>query len=176
MPWQRVCLFEYTQPIELPEHVLYKLHRYAMAQVTQSDFDPIKTLRKLNKLAHQKPNKLIEMVKYTKALPQSSIQHQLMLFVLLCRILSIPTRYVRGYVKQFSFTKHYHFKVHLWAEVYLPYIGWIGFDPKYYRLANQTYIRCAVFTHFSQCGESIIDDRIDINRPQKKLSELSLTN
>lgn len=175
MPWQRVCLFEYTQPAELPEHIVYKLHRYAMFQADQSHFDPIKTIRKLNKIAYQQPAKLLDLLKGTKVLSDNRNQQKLILFVLLCRVLSIPTRYVRGYVKQFSFVGQYQFKIHLWAEVYIPYVGWIGFDPKCYRLVDHNYIRCAVFASVYQDVNQCQSSNKYENRPNSKLVEISLS-
>ena len=53
------------------------------------------------------------------------------LFICLTRLLSIPARYRMGYIYTGG---DYENKIqsdatHAWAEVYLPWTGWFGFDP-----------------------------------------------
>lgn len=47
------------------------------------------------------------------------------LFITLCRILNIPSRYNEGYTTRGSNL------LHNWPEVYFPNIGWVYFDPMY---------------------------------------------
>jgi transglutaminase-like putative cysteine protease len=63
----------------------------------------------------------------------------------LCRAVNIPARYASGYLyngprdvlvgSQAS---------HAWAEIYLPQVGWIGFDPTNNTLADERYAKIAV--------------------------------
>ena len=73
------------------------------------------------------------------------------LFICLAQLLNVPARYRVGYIYT---GKDYQGQVrsdasHAWAEVYLPQIGWYGFDP-----ANGTatghvdYVRVATGRHY----------------------------
>lgn len=63
----------------------------------------------------------------------------------LCRAAGVPARYASGYLyngprdclvgAQAS---------HAWAEVFLPVVGWIGFDPTNNTLADDRYVKVAV--------------------------------
>lgn len=63
-----------------------------------------------------------------------------------CRVLSIPARYVSGYV--FGGGEGPSMRgldaSHGWCEVYLPGVGWRGFDPTNNVLANDCYVKLAV--------------------------------
>ena len=50
------------------------------------------------------------------------------ILIQLCRIASIPCRYVSGYVFATGRLRGAS-ATHAWAEIYLPYYGWIGLDP-----------------------------------------------
>jgi len=63
----------------------------------------------------------------------------------LCRSLGIPTRYVSGYL--FDGGNHAirgDHASHAWCEIYLPNLGWFGFDPTNNQLADDRYIKVAV--------------------------------
>ncbi len=63
----------------------------------------------------------------------------------LCRSLGIPTRYVSGYL--FDGGNHAlrgDHASHAWCEIYLPELGWFGFDPTNNQLADDRYIKVAV--------------------------------
>ena len=63
----------------------------------------------------------------------------------LCRAADIPARYASGYLYNGPLD---HLKgaqaSHAWAEVYLPTLGWVGFDPTNNTLADERYIKIAV--------------------------------
>ena len=67
------------------------------------------------------------------------------LFICLCRLLSIPSRYRMGYIYT---GKDYENQAqgdasHAWIEVYLPFLGWRGFDPTNGTVVSQDHIRVA---------------------------------
>ena len=73
------------------------------------------------------------------------------LFICLARLLSIPARYRVGYI----YTGGYENKVqsdasHAWAEVYLPWRGWLGFDPTNGVVVGLDHVRVA-------CGRNYRD-------------------
>ena len=61
-------------------------------------------------------------------------------------LLSLPARYRMGYIYTGA---NYANKIqseasHAWAEVYLPYLGWRGFDPTNGCRASQDHVRVAI--------------------------------
>ena len=50
------------------------------------------------------------------------------LFIDVCRSLNIPSRFVSGYYIPEELGKE-EVELHAWAEVFIPGIGWMGFDP-----------------------------------------------
>ena len=71
--------------------------------------------------------------------------------IALVRHMRIPCRYVSGYL--FPRTKLEERSAlgatHAWLEVYLPKLGWIGFDPTNNELCNSRHIRTAVGTDYA---------------------------
>jgi transglutaminase-like putative cysteine protease len=62
----------------------------------------------------------------------------------LCRSLGIPARYVSGYLydAQRGDLRGAH-ESHAWIEVYIPGLGWTGFDPTNRQRVNECYITLA---------------------------------
>lgn len=73
------------------------------------------------------------------------------LFCALSRKNGIPTRYVSGYLNQDSgfFGDS---QMHAWAEAYVPYIGWKGFDPTNNILANINHIKVCHGKDYNDCS------------------------
>ncbi len=67
------------------------------------------------------------------------------LFMEICRLLGLATRFVSGYM--YSETIVGRMSLHGWAEVYLPGAGWVGFDPSWGILSTSSYIPVAVARH-----------------------------
>lgn len=63
--------------------------------------------------------------------------------IAVCRSLSIPTRYVSGYLYGGENTETHDRASHAWCEVYCgPQVGWMGFDPTHENLlVDERYIR-----------------------------------
>lgn len=63
--------------------------------------------------------------------------------IAMCRALSIPARYVSGYLYGGESTEGHDRASHAWCEVYCgPRMGWIGFDPTHDPLyVDERYIR-----------------------------------
>lgn len=56
------------------------------------------------------------------------------------RHLGLPARYVSGYLHASS-DGVAHEAAHAWAEVFLPVLGWVGFDPSNRCCPNEGYVR-----------------------------------
>lgn len=73
------------------------------------------------------------------------------IFIAMCRYNKIPARYTSGYLNQGK-----NFKgaamMHAWAEVLIPGVGWIGFDPTNNILADENYIKIAHGVDYRDCS------------------------
>lgn len=63
----------------------------------------------------------------------------------LCRSVGIPARYASGYLYNGPRDHLVGAQAsHAWAEVFLPVVGWIGFDPTNNTMADARYVKVAV--------------------------------
>ncbi len=158
MPWQRQMMMPYLLPPELPEPQLQELTEYAMSFVERNDYHLLKTIKDIN-LSIYRDFKYVPGSTALSTTPfevyasrEGVCQDFANLFICLTRLLSIPSRYRMGYIYTGA---NYQNKIqsdasHAWAEVYLPYVGWRGFDPTNGCMVLQDHIRVA-------CGRNYID-------------------
>ncbi len=76
------------------------------------------------------------------------------LFLALVRKHKIPARYVSGYLHQGSGYLG-DSQMHAWAEVFIPRVGWIGFDPTNNLLVGSDHIKVAHGRDYSECSPLI---------------------
>jgi transglutaminase-like putative cysteine protease/predicted glutamine amidotransferase len=158
MPWQRHMLQPYLLPPELPDSQLAELVGYAMSFVERNDADLLDTLLDLNgtiftQYAYRPGTTSLSTSAFDVFTARRGVcQDFANLFICLARLLSIPARYVCGYV--FTGDKAPNAAQgdasHAWVEVYLPEVGWRGFDPTNGKLAQTEHVRLAV-------GRSYVD-------------------
>lgn len=74
-----------------------------------------------------------------------------MLLVML-RLLSIPARYVSGYVCPHDNNLRGEGATHAWVEAYIPFYGWLGLDPTNNCVVNDGHVRLAIGRNFSDCS------------------------
>lgn len=158
MPWQRQMMMPYLLPSELPEPQLQELTEYAMSFVERNDYHLLKTIKDIN-LSIYRDFKYVPGSTALSTTPfevyasrEGVCQDFANLFICLTRLLSIPSRYRMGYIYTGA---SYENKIqsdasHAWAEVYLPYVGWRGFDPTNGCMVLQDHIRVA-------CGRNYVD-------------------
>lgn len=152
MPWHRQVLQPFLLPEELPESQLHELSDYAMSFVERNDYDLIETLLDLNATIHreyryqQGSTTLLTTPFETYANRRGVCQDFTTLFICLARLLSIPARYVCGYL--YTGPKHLNQAMgeasHAWAQVYLPEVGWRGFDPTNGVVTQTNHVRASV--------------------------------
>jgi transglutaminase-like putative cysteine protease/predicted glutamine amidotransferase len=158
MPWQRQMMQAYLMPNELPESQLMELTDYAMSFVERNDYNILHTLEDMNITIYQD----FDYVQGATSLGttpfevyvsrQGVCQDFANLMICLARLLGIPARYRMGYLYTGN---NYENKIqadasHAWIEVFLPYVGWRGYDPTNGCNAWQDHIRVA-------CGRNFID-------------------
>lgn len=63
----------------------------------------------------------------------------------MCRAVGLPARYASGYLYNGPKDSLVGAQAsHAWCEVYLPFAGWIGFDPTNNTLADERYVKVAI--------------------------------
>jgi transglutaminase-like putative cysteine protease/predicted glutamine amidotransferase len=152
MPWDRQLLQPFLLPPELPESELLELTDYAMSFVVRNDHDLLETLLDMNETIYreyqyvQGATTLATTPFEVYADRRGVCQDFTNLFICLARLLSVPARYVCGYL--YTGPKHENRAMaeasHAWAQVYLPEVGWRGFDPTNGILTQTSHVRVAV--------------------------------
>lgn len=158
MPWQRQMMMPYLLPSELPESQLTELTEYAMSFVLRNDYHLVKIIEDMT-LSIYRDYKYVSGSTSLSTTPfevytsrEGVCQDFTNLLICLARLLSIPARYRMGYIYTGG---DYANKIqsdasHAWAEVYLPYVGWRGFDPTNGCAVSQDHVRVA-------CGRNYMD-------------------
>ena len=152
MPWQRQMMTPYLLPPELPESQLRELTQYAMSFAERNNFNLLKTIEDINTsiyndfeyVSGSTTNNTTPFEVYASR--KGVCQDFANLFICLARLLSLPARYRMGYIYTGA---NYANKIqseasHAWVEVYLPYLGWRGFDPTNGCRASQDHVRVAI--------------------------------
>jgi transglutaminase-like putative cysteine protease/predicted glutamine amidotransferase len=152
MPWQRHMLQPYLLPPELPDSELHELVEYAMTFVRRNDYDILDTLLDLNmtifkEYAYQQGMTTVSTTPFEVYANRRGVcQDFTNLFICLCRLLGVPARYVCGYL--YTGPKNPNQRQgeasHAWSQVYLPEVGWKGFDPTNGVLTQTNHIRVAI--------------------------------
>lgn len=158
MPWQRQMMSPYLLPPELPENQLLALSDFAMAAVERCDYHLVDTLVDLNRQIHRDfkyaPGKTtLATTPYDLLCQREGVcQDFTNLLICLARLLAIPARYRVGYIRTGAdYTNQIQSEAsHAWAECYLPWVGWVGFDPTNGKLVDLDHIRVA-------CGRTYVD-------------------
>lgn len=156
LPFQQVMLAPYMQPPELPETQLEELQDYAMSFVQKCDGDMMETLFAINLALFreyyylpgttQLETTAFEVYTHRKGVCQDFSN----LFICLARLLGFPARYVCGYVYTGNTgdSRAGSDASHAWVELFIPNVGWKGFDPTNGVLPNTDHIRLAWGRHY----------------------------
>jgi transglutaminase-like putative cysteine protease len=161
MPWEHMMLSPYLAPVELPETQLRELYDYAMSFVENNHHDLMETLFAIN-LALYRDYKFVtgstrlETTPYEVFTSKKGVcQDFANLFICMARLLGIPARYVCGYVYTGNAEASTNGAIapqsdasHAWLQLYIPNVGWKGFDPTNGILASTSHIRVAYGRHY----------------------------
>lgn len=156
MPWELKMLTPYLTPIELPETQLTELYDYAMSFVTRNNYDLLETLFAINlaifrEFDYVPASTSLETTPYEALVNKKGVcQDFANLMICLARLLNIPARYVCGYVftGNTGSARAGSDASHAWVQLYLPNVGWKGFDPTNGVLPSTDHIRMAVGRHY----------------------------
>ncbi len=152
MPWQRQVLDPFLLPQELPETELAELAEYAMSFVKRNEYDLLDTLLDINQTIHKEYAYLqnsttLSTTPFEVYVNRRGVcQDFTNLMICLARLLGVPARYVCGYI--YSGPKATNTvqseASHAWVQLYLPQVGWKGFDPTNGILTQTEHVRVAV--------------------------------
>lgn len=152
MPWQRQALQPYLLPPELPETELVELTEYAMSFVERNDYDLLDTLLDINwtifkEYRYRQGTTTVFTTPFEVYVNRQGVcQDFTNLFICLARLLGVPARYVCGYI--YTGPKNPNQRQgeasHAWVQVYLPEVGWKGFDPTNGVITQTDHVRVAV--------------------------------
>lgn len=156
MPWELKMLTPYLAPIELPETQLTELYDYAMSFATRNKHDLLETLFALNlsifrEYAYVPASTSLDTTPYDVMVNKKGVcQDFANLMICIARLLNIPARYVCGYVftGNTGEARAGSDASHAWVQLYLPNIGWKGFDPTNGVLPTTDHVRVAVGRHY----------------------------
>jgi transglutaminase-like putative cysteine protease len=71
--------------------------------------------------------------------------------LVMLRIIGIPARYVSGYICPKNHELRGEGATHAWVEAYIPFHGWLGFDPTNNCIASDRHVRLAIGRSFTDC-------------------------
>lgn len=156
MPWQRQMMQAFILPQELPETQLRELSEYAISFAERNDFNLFETLVDINRTIYEDYQYKQGVTDISTTAFEVYVNRQGVcqdfanLLICMARLLDIPARYRVGYIYTGA---DYQNKIqseatHAWAELYIPYVGWRGFDPTNGKMVDLDYIRVAAGRNF----------------------------
>jgi transglutaminase-like putative cysteine protease len=156
LPGERLMLTPYLLPVELPETQLLELTQYAMEFVERNNRDLMETLFAINLAIHRDytyapGTTTVFTTPYDVFVTRKGVcQDFTNLFACMARLLGVPARYVCGYIHTGNNGAN---RVgcdasHAWIELYIPNVGWKGFDPTNGTLPHLDHVRVAHGRHY----------------------------
>lgn len=156
MPWEQKMLGPYLQPMELPDTQLREILNYALSFVERNNRDLMETLFAIN-LALFREYKYLPSCTTLETTPYEVMVHKrgvcqdfANLFICMARLLGIPARYVCGYIHTGNCgdQRAQSDATHAWLQLYIPNVGWKGFDPTNGVLPHTDHVRVAYGRHY----------------------------
>jgi transglutaminase-like putative cysteine protease len=131
--WYREPLCSALAPYRQDAHVAESVKEYAKSAAANAQWNTLWFLTALGKQIYQtfrqtvRPEGLPWPSDQTLRLMEGSCRDLAVLYCDVCRVMGIAARFVSGYECASANRKDSY--MHAWAEVYLPGIGWRGYDP-----------------------------------------------
>lgn len=73
------------------------------------------------------------------------------ILLVMLRLVGIPARYVSGYICPKDHELRGEGATHAWVEAYIPFYGWLGFDPTNNCIVSDRHVRLAIGRSFTDC-------------------------
>jgi transglutaminase-like putative cysteine protease len=152
MPWEQKMLTPYLQSQELPDTQLAELYDYAMSFVKANNGDLMETLFNINLMLFREyqyvpGSTTVATTPFEVFLNKKGVcQDFANLFITMARLLGLPARYVCGYLHTGNTgeSRAAADASHAWVQLYIPQVGWKGFDPTNGVLPATGHVRVAV--------------------------------
>ncbi len=131
--WYREPLAAALTPYRQDSHVAESVKQYAQLMAGNINGDTLSFLLNLSKELFQsfrqvvRPDGAAWSSDQTLNIREGSCRDLAVLFCDICRVMGIAARFVSGY--ECASANRQDSYMHAWAEVYLPGIGWRGYDP-----------------------------------------------
>jgi transglutaminase-like putative cysteine protease len=74
------------------------------------------------------------------------------ILLVLLRQINVPARYVSGYICANKNGMRGEGATHAWIEAFIPFNGWVGFDPTNNSQVTDQHVRLAVGRNFTDCS------------------------
>jgi transglutaminase-like putative cysteine protease len=120
-------------PYRSHAHVAESVQRYAKSAAAGAQWNTLSFLVALSRQIYQTCRQVVRPCgppwpsDRTLSLEEGSCRDLAVLFCDVCRVMGIAARFVSGY--ECASASRQDSYMHAWAEVYLPGIGWRGYDP-----------------------------------------------
>ena len=156
MPWELKMLQPYLTPQELPDTQLKEIYDYAMSIAQRNNNDILETLFDINLTLFRDFKYVPGSTNFATtafdvfSCKQGVCQDFSNLFIAMARLLSIPARYVCGYIftgntsENAGGSRAQSDASHAWVQLYIPGAGWKGFDPTNGILPHLDHVRVGV--------------------------------
>ena len=156
MPWQRQVLDPYLLPPELPETELAELAEYAMSFVKRNDYDLLDTLLDINQTIFreyaytQGVDDGVDDARSTSTSTAAACARtsrtcsSASRACSACRRATAAATSTRGRKISIPANQRQGEASHAWVQLYLPEVGWKGFDPTNGILTQTDHVRVAV--------------------------------
>ncbi|MBK9383194.1 MAG: enoyl-CoA hydratase/isomerase family protein [Chitinophagaceae bacterium] len=73
------------------------------------------------------------------------------ILLVMLRYVGIPARYVSGYICPKNHELRGEGATHAWVEAYIPFHGWMGFDPTNNCIVSDRHVKLAIGRSFTDC-------------------------
>lgn len=149
MPWELKMLQPYLTPQELPDTQMAELYDYAMSFVKRNNNDLLETFFDINLTLFREYQYAPGSTRFSTTafdvmhMRRGVCQDFANLFITMARLLSVPARYVCGYIftGNTGLSRASSDATHAWVQLYVPGIGWKGFDPTNGVLPHLDHVR-----------------------------------
>ncbi len=156
MPWEQMMLAPYLTPVELPESQLVEIRDFALHFVKENNNDLWETLFAINlslfrDFTYVPGSTSVETTPFEVLSTKRGVcQDFANLMICMAQMINIPARYVCGYLYTGNVgeSRTGSDASHAWVQLYLPNVGWKGFDPTNGVLPDTNHVRMAVGRHY----------------------------
>ena len=143
--------WDFTQPSQFAQPTPALLSFLEVAGIGHRSLDPLTTTRQVMAVIHENfeyaPNstRVDSPLDEAIATRRGVCQDFTHVMIAALRHLSLPARYVSGYIAPAAAdASPSSIATHAWAEVCLPGLGWIGFDPTHNTVTRKRHVRVAI--------------------------------